>query len=293
MIERHMNAVKVKEKQLEKLNLDDWIVEEKFKGIRVWYIKEFGHYRLVTRGGEDVTSNFPHITEFDWFPELTTFQLDCELFDPNQQDEVVSGWAMTINIDPEKTVNCILHCFDILDLNNVTMEDKPQLWRKEALNFIPFKGPIKKVEYFPAHNHREFYEHILSKGGEGIMLKNKFADYRGGSRKVSHWFKRKKRDNYDVVIMGFTKGKGKFEGQIGAIKVGQFVAGELRYICNVSGFTDELRKDITNNSSYYLGHVITVRAMEQDQNSLALIEPSFQSLRIDKRPEECIYESPL
>jgi ATP-dependent DNA ligase len=285
-----MNAVKIKERQLDLLNLQDWIMEEKFKGIRVWYIKEFGHYRLITRGGEDCTAKFPHITEPDWMPQFDSLQLDCELFDPEQEDEIVSGWANTLveNLDPDKVRNCVLHVFDILHFNDVDLQDCTQIVRKKFLHNIDFNGPLKPVEWLEADRHREYYDYILSKGGEGIMLKNKYALYYEGKRTVKAWFKRKKRDPYDVVIMGYTEGKGKFEGLIGALKVGQFIDGHLTYICNVSGMPDDKRRDFTINGQYYLGRVASVWAMEQDKNSFALIEPSFSHIRVDKRPEECI-----
>ena len=288
MLTLHQNAVKITEKQLEKLNLSEWIIEEKFKGIRVWLIKEHGHYRLVTRGLEDVTWNFPHITEGDWLPTFQSVQLDCELYDPSQQDEVVSGWAMTMSIDPDITANCVLKVFDILHLEDQALENTEQWFRKALLDALKLEGPLQKVPYYNAESHRQYYDHILSKGGEGIMYKNRNATYAEGRRQVSRWFKRKRRDSYDVVITGFTAGKGKFEGLIGAVEVSQMVGGKLRHICNISGMTDYTRNDITQNPGNYLNKVLTVWAMEQDSNSLALIEPSWSHIRVDKRIEDCI-----
>lgn len=294
MIERHMNAVKITEKQLLKLDLSQWIMEEKFKGIRCWRIKQGSEVRLITRGLEDITHNFPHLVDIDWTPKSDVNQIDCELYDPAQEDEIVSGWAMRTSVDPDHVEGCILKAFDILHLDGVDLQELPQLHRKKLLSSLKLRGAIEEVKYLSAYSHREYYEHIITtpnrfgKVGEGIMLKNIHANYMGGSRKVSHWFKRKKRDPFDVVLIGFTMAKdGKFQGLIGAVRFAQFVNGELREVGQTSGMTDDVRKDMTANPQNYIGKVASVWAVEQDRNSLALIEPSWHGLRIDKLPEEC------
>lgn len=294
MLTKHQNAVKIKEKQLEKLDLKEWIMEEKFKGIRCWRIKRGSEVQLITRGLEDISHNFPHLIDIDWTPSLDQSQLDCELYDPAQEDEIVSGWAMRSSIDPEHVEGCILKAFDILDYNGNCLKNVKQLERKKILHSLRLRGAVEEVPYMPALLHRKYYEHIIStpnkygKFGEGIMLKNINSDYREGSRKVTHWFKRKKRDPFDCVVLGFTKAKeGKFYGLIGAVRFGQFVNGSLREVGQTSGMADDVRKDMTLRPEFYIGKACSVFAVEQNRNSLALIEPSWKGLRIDKLPEDC------
>lgn len=293
-IEKHMNAVKVTEKQLEKLNPAEWIMEEKFKGIRCWWIKSGSTIQMITRGGEDITSKFPHLSGIDWVPQATAIQLDCELYDPEQEDEVVSGWAMRDTIDAENVENCVLKVFDLLNLQGLSLATAKQLDRKKLLASLKLRGPLETTKFQPAENHREYYEYItttknkFNKLGEGIMLKNSNSIYYPGSRKVGSWLKRKKRDPFDCVVLGFTQAKeGKFFGLIGAVQVGMFVSGVLRPICNVSGMSDQVRKDMTLNPQNYIGKPCSIFAMEQDRNSLALIEPSWKGLRVDIRIEDC------
>lgn len=289
MLSLHMNAVRIKEKQLARLNLSEWIMEEKFKGIRVWRNKTPKGVTLITRGGENITENFPHLVEIDWTPGFAISQLDCELYDPEQEDEVVSGWANTISIDPDKTANCVLKVFDVLTLHDQDLSKLPQIERKRILSGMRLRGPCQEVPWFPADEHRAYYEHILSRKGEGIMLKRKAAPYVENARRVSLWFKKKKRDSYDCIVLGFTKAKeGKFSGLIGAVTVGQYLNGIIRPLCNVSGMADNVRKDMTLHPENYIGRPCSIWAASQDKNSLALIEPSWHSIRVDKRPEECI-----
>lgn len=287
----HMKAVRVKELHLNRIDPQNWIMEEKFKGIRVWRIQRPDQsVQLLTHGGEDITNNFPHLCLEQTVPHLSS-QLDCELFDPNQEDEVVSGWANRDFIDPEVVEDCVLKAFDILHLNGVYLGKFPQLERKAILKKLRPFGSIHFVPFQPAFEHEFFYESIVSRGGEGIVLKNINQPYLEGSRRVDYWLKRKKRDPYDCVVLGFTQAKpGKFAGLIGAVIVGQYIQGELRPICNVSGMADVTRKDMTNNPQNYIGRACSVWAMEQDKNSKALIEPSWKCLRFDKPLEECRYE---
>jgi len=289
MITRHMNAVKAKTLHLDRINPDEWLMEEKFKGIRCWYKKEDGKVSLITRGLEDVTENFPHLAE-DRFPDISDLQLDCELFDPSQEDEVVSGWAFTKEILPSVTEGCVLKVFDLLHIYDAALQNTMQITRKRILDSLKLSGPLQKVPYFDAKSQQDYYEFVLDKGGEGIMLKNKYTTYVEGARKVSHWLKRKKRDLYDVIIVGYTEAKpGKFTGLIGSLKVGMYFNGVLREISAVSGMSDSWRIEFTNNPERYINRVCSVHAASQDRNTFSLIEPSFYSLRVDKTPSECTY----
>jgi ATP-dependent DNA ligase len=263
----------------------------------LWRIKRGSEVQLITRGGEDVTENFPHLVELDWTPSSDINQLDCELYDPEQEDEVVSGWANRKEIEPSHVENCILKVFGILNYNGTNLANVTELGRKQILSTLRLRGACEEVKWQPANNHRQYYEYIIStpnkfgKFGEGLMLKHKNAVYVEGARRVGLWLKRKKRDPFDCVVLGFTQAKdGKFSGLIGAVTVGQYVGGFLRAICNVSGMDDNTRKDMTLSPESYLGKACSIWAMEQDRNSLALIEPSWKGLRIDKLPEDCIYE---
>lgn len=287
MAEKHMKAVRVKERQLENINPAEWIMEEKFKGIRVWRIQTPEFVKLISHGGLDISDKFPHLLDRSLIPFEQITQLDCELFDPNQEDEVVSGWAFTKEINPKVTSDCVLKIFDILSWNNLYLGNATQEQRKKILHIIYMNRPLEKVSWYPADKHREYYQHIIDKGGEGIMLKKLTSTYLQGSRRVEYWLKRKRRETFDCVVLGFTKGKGKYEGLVGAAEVGQYINGKLKKICNVSGMSDAVRQDMTLNPLRYLNKVCELNAMEQDQKSFALIEPSWKRLRFDKSPEDC------
>ena len=99
------------------------------------------------------------------------------------------------------------------------------------------------------------------------------------------WYKLKRRRTIDLVVMGFTPGKGKYEGKIGSVRCGAFDQfGKLQEICLCSGMTDEER-DLFSEKD--LGRTCEVQF--QEVASLGrLRHPIFVRWRDDeKRPFEC------
>jgi ATP-dependent DNA ligase len=107
------------------------------------------------------------------------------------------------------------------------------------------------------------YETVLKQGGEGVMLKNLYAKYVQGGRPANNWYKAKKSATFDCVIMGFTKGAGKYNNRIGAIEFGQFVNGKLTKLGQASGMTDDVREDMSLHPEKYIGKVVTIKGMER------------------------------
>lgn len=135
-----------------------------------------------------------------------------------------------------------------------------------------------------------FLNEILEAGGEGIMLKNQRSFYHPGMRPSDTWLKMKRSLEEDVVIMGFTEGRGKYAGQVGAIEFGQYVSGTLTKMGQVSGMTDDLRLRMTRSPDKYKGMVITITAMERFPGG-TFRHPRFKCLRPegDKDPKDCVY----
>lgn len=143
---------------------------------------------------------------------------------------------------------------------------------------------------------------------EGLMFKNKKADYRAGKRLEKYWYKYKKGIEADVIIMGFTEGKGKFDGLIGSIEFGQFKpiakgakrsghtifvdsedkVYELTNCGSCSGIYDSFRSTLTTNQNAYIGKVIKITAMERTKAG-RFRHPQFDQLRTDKSAMQCIW----
>lgn len=130
------------------------------------------------------------------------------------------------------------------------------------------------------------------KFGEGSMLKQVDAPYRPGRSK--NWLKIKKILTEDVVITGYTKGAGKYQGMIGAITFGQYKNGELCERGKCSGMTDRERTIFSarfhRTPQEIIGHVMSIT-----HNGLlgdgGFRHPQFERLRptSDKKAEDCTW----
>lgn len=142
---------------------------------------------------------------------------------------------------------------------------------------------------------------------EGLMFKHIEKDYRPDKRPEGYWYKVKKELDADVVIMGFTEGKGKFSGMVGSIEFGQYkkatkfpgvdteeiaVMNDGFYVLtkcgSCSGMDDSFRMELTKNADSYIGKVITITAMERTKAG-QFRHPQFQRVRTDKQRQQCIW----
>ncbi|HYE72236.1 MAG TPA: hypothetical protein VEF04_02855 [Blastocatellia bacterium] len=179
--------------------------------------------------------------------------------------------------------------FDMLfGPNDEDLRDKPFGERrrrlKEVMKYIWTKYPwskkyLKLYKQYEAASFDEvqkFFVKSLKKGYEGLMIKDVLSKYGTGM-----WKWKVERDTC-VVITGFTKGNGKYTGQIGAIKFSVYQPVkdrlkrvgkgkdekqiehelELVEVGQCSGIDDRLRKLMSKKKSYYMGQVIEIRGQE-------------------------------
>lgn len=124
------------------------------------------------------------------------------------------------------------------------------------------------------------YRELVAKGEEGTILKHPNLLWKDSTSKDA--VKLKVEADVDLLVVGFEQGKGKFADMVGSLTC-ETADGGIRV--NVSGFTDGMRKHITENVDQWIGNkVITVRAndiMEADLVS-SLFLPRFVEVREDK-----------
>jgi DNA ligase-1 len=110
---------------------------------------------------------------------------------------------------------------------------------------------------------------------EGFVLKSSLG-----------WRKLKPQRTVDCVVMGTTKGKGKYEGQVGALVVGLYRGGNLEQVSKVSGMDDQTRRDLDDS---VIGRVIEV--MYQSVAAKGGLQfPRFIRFRDDKKAKNCGFD---
>ena len=293
---KHMNAPRLtKAKKLQEIvESKRWTIEEKFKGNRAWIILGPTN-KIISRGGFDRTSKCPHIANCKVPKSVYGQVLDVELYSRYYTDAEVSGFLhRKEGVIPE----CILpYVFDYLGVDQSShllnlafrrgcmFEILDKINQEGLTVFIPVYSEL--ATSFEQVNEK--FKRIIAKGGEGVMLKNLDATYHPGKRPANVWFKIKKSETYDVVILGFDEGEGKYKNMVGSISYGAYIKGQLMAIGNVSGFDDALRGAMTRSPAEYIGNVIEIRCQEMLKSG-NLKDPSFVRLRHDKTASECIWK---
>jgi ATP-dependent DNA ligase len=295
-----MNAKDCGKKKDMLLDSDDYIAEKKIDGAR--YLSVDGRMfsrRLSVKDGMPVekTNNVPHIQkELQRLPSGTI--LDGEIYYPGGNSNLVTSvmGALPAKALARQEGNPIRYCvYDVLHYNGKDVTGLPWKERRDILEKLYLGHLLHSnhidLSYVHYGDKRNFLDHMLKIGEEGIMLKNVNAAYHVDKRPEHVWYKVKKDYPIDVIIMGFESGKGKYDGQIGSVIFGQYDKpyGKIVRKGTCSGFTDALRLDMTKNQGSYLGRVMEIHAMEPTKAG-AFRHPQFLRMRDDKSPRDCVAE---
>ena len=301
----------------------EWVAEEKYDGDR--RIAQFCDGGRVRFTGTRVsvgdglfvekTANIPHLSlpkaevvHLDPYPTVRTHMLtgtvlDGEIVAP-RGEHVAGGQSKLVTAimgsKPEEAIRkqqirgwLGYVVFDCLFYKGEDIRMLPYV--KRRVYVIRALGEWGNPWVQPAHQFagsrmKEAFEAIVEAGGEGVVLKYDAGLY--GDQKA--WVKVKGQWTADVVVMGYTSGEGKYKGQIGAVRFGQYprrVASEsitLTECGQCSGMDDALRLELTHNGKKYMGKVMEIMHNGREPTG-AFRHPRFKRWRDDKRPADCIY----
>lgn len=121
----------------------------------------------------------------------------------------------------------------------------------------------------------ELFEEATGRGFEGLMVKRFY--YFWEPRRTTHWMKLKPSGEVDARIVGWVPGKDGFEGMVGSL-IGEAEDGSQ---VSFSGFTMELRKELTEDVESYYGRWAEVRFMQRDSKG-GYRHPAFYRWHPDK-----------
>ena len=202
-------------------NISGWVMSEKLDGIRAYWDGE----NLISRGGKIIHAPA-------WFTkEYPPFAIDGELWSKRGDFENIS--SIVRDTVPSEKWREIKHY--IFEVPNAEGELFARLEKVK-----PYKSDIIKIVEQIAiknTNHlKEFLEEIEKKSGEGVVVRDPNAPYI--ATRTSRALKVKSFLDTECEVVGYTKGKGKFEGLIGSIKCQLPNAKTFKI---GSGFSDEER----------------------------------------------------
>ena len=295
-----MNAVGVKDDaQLNRLLNDSaFVAQEKLDGMRaIIHITKDG-LRIFSRSAGvadpsrplEKSSALPHLAAIK-LPGLNGTILDSEILLPGEDSATLSGMVHRKSGNGQNHLVKIF-VFDILRYRCSDLMSKVYDDRLTVLDEVKMQLSSPHIIVLPvadtSKSKRALYQSVLKSGGEGILLKRLDAYYYPASRPSNNWYKAKRSASFDCVVMGFTKGKGKYNTRIGAVKFGQFVNGKLVELGQASGMIDAIRADMSANPDSWIGKVITIKGMERLKSG-AIRHPQFDKIRFDKNPGDCIW----
>ncbi|MFF4590176.1 ATP-dependent DNA ligase [Streptomyces sp. NPDC001388] len=299
-----------------------WAYETKQDGQRaVVYLAGDGGVRLRARSGEDITAAYPELGPLGGVLGTTAAVLDGEVLALDQQgraDFQLLQSRMGLVQAPGKaarmaaTVPVHLVLFDVLHLRGRSLLRLPYLERRARLEALGLAGPFWSTPGALVGHGREALEATRAHGLEGLVCKRIDSVYEPGVRSRA-WIKIRNMRTADVLIGGWSPGRGRLTGLPGAVLVGQrTAAGGLRYVGGVgTGWSEAertelaalLRADATAVCPFDTvppapgAHWVVPRLVGEVRYSTRtraglLRQPSWLRLRTDLTPEQSAADLP-
>lgn len=358
-IDSPMLALQIKNKSKEEQNdiwnnQDKWLAEEKIDGSRqllCWFKEDncLDAYSRNTSVNDFLPINYGqklyddvNINNF-LLQNIPNFIIDGELVLKN--NEIIKDESLNIAADTQlNMISAILSAdydlskqfqklnpvklivFDILMYDNKDLTKLPLRERKKYLDLV-----FNKIKDFiniepVANSHglstKDFYNQIVSIGGEGLVVKDLDSLYDTKGRRAGEWVKIKRSvtgslleqkygDTFDCFVIGFNEGqKGtKNEGLIGSLNFGVYLLDTnnnlildnngnpyIHWVATVGGLTDELRQAITVkdfNGNVQLrpdvyGAIGVIDGQDISDKNLRLSHARLLQWRTDKSIQQCV-----
>lgn len=218
-------------------NIVGWVMSEKLDGIRAYWDGE----KLLSRGGKIIYAP-------KWFvKDYPPFEIDGELWTSRGDFENIS--SIVRDKIPSDDWHQVKHY--IFEVPNAEGGLMKRLEKVKNLNHKYIKI-IKQIKIKNKTHLKEYLTKIELDKGEGVVVRDPNAPYI--NKRTSKALKVKTFYDMECEVVGYSEGKGKFLGFMGAIKC-KLDNGILFKIG--SGFNLEQRKNPPN-----IGDIITFKYKE-------------------------------
>lgn len=222
----------------------DWIFEPKLDGHRATAYLNNGVVTLRSRTGRDITGQFPEVVDELQAQPGTEWVLDGEIVALND-DGLPDFGILQRHLDPRERGNLerlhvapmlVYYPFDLAHLDGRSFDGVPLRRRKALLERAVIPGErVKLVDYVAAEGEM-FFDAVTGMGLEGMVAKRADSMYEPGARSAA-WIKVKAIKSQEFIVGGYTKGEGARASTFGALLLGHYEDGVLRYAGRVgSGF---------------------------------------------------------
>lgn len=248
-----------------------WYSSEKYDGYRARYMGEEPEKIFLSRQQKLFVSP-------EWFKEaMPDINLDGELWvgRDNFQDMGVVRQKKP-DVDGWRTIKYVV--YDLPDVQKPFSERLKllkQIVRKNEVRwnthrkklgepFSSFPCPLVFTEQTKITSFKQLetiYQDIISKGGEGIMLKHPSSVYE--DKRSNYMLKYKPSFDEEAIIIDYKEGKGKYKGMLGGFVCKPLINKETYHIIDkdehhefaISGMDDEVRENY--KESHPIGTIIS------------------------------------
>ncbi len=210
-------------------------LEYKYDGVRLCIHKKGDKVWLYTRRLEDVTEQFPEVMDaVKDVAKAKSCIIEGEMVGVDRKTGMPLPFQfLSQRIKRKYDIGRVqgeipvrVNVFDLVYLDGKVLFGAPLKERWEKLKSVvsPVKGRFQLAEHIEGTGLKKaeaFYKEALSRGHEGLMVKNMEASYQPGRRVAGGWLKVKPTmENLDLVITGATWGTGKRAGWLGSLVLG-------------------------------------------------------------------------
>jgi DNA ligase-1 len=276
-------------------DIDDWLLEWKWDGIRLQLLKRHGGIALWSRGEERLDGRFPEI-EAAAIGLAQDCVLDGELLAWQEGEEGpmpfaalqtriqrLKPGAKSLQNAPTRVL-----VYDLLELNGEDLRALPQRDRRAALeSLMSSSGPDPRIALSPIvqseswEDAAELRASSRERGVEGLMLKRSTAPYQVG-RKRGEWWKWKIDPlTIDAVLLYAQPGHGRRSTLYTDYTFGVWDGDALTPIAKAySGLSD---KEILELDKWIRAHTIERFGPVRSVEPVHVFELGFEGVNISKR----------
>jgi bifunctional non-homologous end joining protein LigD len=221
--------------------------EFKWDGVRAVGYLIGGTIRLLSRTGNDITASYPELAVLAGrVPDPVILDGEIVALGHGRPDFELLQSRMHVRHPPGRLVRAVpvqLYLFDLLHHGEQSLLQAPYAQRRDRLEDLGLdQDPVRTPPWYHG-GARDIQAVSLAHGLEGIVGKPVASAYYPGQRR--DWIKVKNLRQQEVIICGWTTGRGRREATIGALLLGVYDGGYLRYAGHVgTGFTQAMLTDL-------------------------------------------------
>lgn len=213
-----------------------WGLEVKWDGARVLAFVSPGEVRLQSRNGRDVTASYPELAGLADALGGREAALDGEVvaFGPDGRPSFhLLGQRMHVSEPREvarrrQLVPVVYVVFDVLHLDGRPTLELEYRERRRLLESLGLDGACWQTPPYHLGDGPALLQATRDQGLEGLVAKRLDSAYQPGRRSPA-WLKIKNRCRQELVVGGYLAGDGARAGYLGALLVGYYHEGALRY----------------------------------------------------------------